>query len=291
MTWYKIESKSPEKAEIWIYEQIGEDWWTGEGVTAKKFQKELTAIKAPQIDLHINSPGGSVFDGVTIYNLLKQHAATVTTYIDGLAASIASVIALAGDKVVMAANALFMIHNPSGMVRGTATDMRDFADVLEKIGGTMVQTYVSATEKREKKKTEEELKSMMDVDTWMTAEEALEFGFIDEISDDMDMAACAKFVPIMAKAGFKNIPDISAAKQEPTARELERILRDAGCSTKRAKAILAKGYSEDFRDEDPPSDTSPAMSANRDGGPQEPARRDRIADLLVRAERVAPAIN
>ena len=84
-------------------------------------------MKASQIDLHINSPGGSVFDGLTIYNLLKQHPATVTTYIDGLAASIASVIALAGDRVIMADNALFMIHQPSGAVVGTASDMRDLS--------------------------------------------------------------------------------------------------------------------------------------------------------------------
>jgi len=119
MKWYKIEAKA-DKAEIWIYEYIGEDFWTGGGVTAKSFQKYLAAVKASQIDLHINSPGGDVFDGITIYNLLKQHPATVTTYIYGLAASIASVIALAGDRIVMAENALYMVHNPWGVSMGDA---------------------------------------------------------------------------------------------------------------------------------------------------------------------------
>src|SRR5574340_334392 len=123
MKWFEIKNKA-EKAEVWIYEMIGKDFWTGEGLTAKDFQKELSEIKASQIDLHINSPGGDVFDGVTIHNLLKQHPAKVTTYIDGLAASIASVIALAGDKVIMAENALYMMHNPTGMGMGTAEEMR-----------------------------------------------------------------------------------------------------------------------------------------------------------------------
>jgi len=113
MKWFKIENKA-DKAEIWIYEEIGEDPWTGGGVTAKSFQKELSEIKASQIDLHINSIGGLVFEGIAIHNLLKQHPANVTTYIDGIAASISSVIALAGDKVIMAENGLFMIHNVSG---------------------------------------------------------------------------------------------------------------------------------------------------------------------------------
>ncbi len=76
--WYKIENKG-DKAEIWIYEEIGEDFWSGDGITAKSFQKDLATIKAGQIDLHINSPGGEVFDGITIFNLLKQHPATITT--------------------------------------------------------------------------------------------------------------------------------------------------------------------------------------------------------------------
>ena len=182
--WYQISDKA-DKAEVWIYEEIGEDFWTGGGVTAKNFQKELSAIKAGQIDLHINSPGGAVFDGITIYNLLRQHPANVTTYIDGIAASIASVIALAGDKIVMAENALYMIHNPSGMVMGTASDMRTFADTLDKVGGSMVTAYTGKTGK-----DVETIKALLDAETWFTAGEAKEMGFVDEISEEMDMAAC-----------------------------------------------------------------------------------------------------
>jgi len=275
--WFKIENKS-DRAEIWIYEEIGEDWFTGGGITAKNFQKELAGIKAGQIDLHINSPGGLVFDGITIYNLLKQHPANVTTYIDGLAASIASVIALAGDKVVMAENALFMVHQPFGMVAGNATDMRDFADKLDKVGGAISQTYLSKTGK-----TDEEIKTLLDAETWMTADEALEMGFIDEISGEVDMAACARFVPAMQKAKFQHIPKgIAAKKDRPTAKDAEKALRDAGYSRKQAKEILAKGYSDDLRDADEP-EPAPVL---RD---VEPKKKDRIADLLTRAEIAAPS--
>ena len=200
MKWYEIKNKG-EKAEIWIYEMIGEDFWTGGGITAKNFQKELSEIKASQIDLHINSPGGDVFDGIAIYNLIKQHPAKVTSYIDGLAASIASVIALAGDQIYMAENALFMIHNPYGMAFGEAADMRKMADLLDTVRGSIVKAYVSKTDK-----PDAEIFPLMDAETWMTADEAVEFGFVDEVTEKMDMAACAKFVPIMNKAGFKHVP-------------------------------------------------------------------------------------
>ncbi len=271
--WYEIKNKA-DKAEIWIYEEIGEDFWTGGGITAKSFQKELAEIKAGQIDLHINSPGGLVFEGITIYNLLKQHPANVTTYIDGLAASIASVIALAGDKVVMADNGLFMVHNVYGGCVGTANDMRGFADRLDKVEGSTIKAYTSKTGK-----TDDEIKTLLDAETWMTADEALEMGFVDEISGEMDMAACAKFVPVMAKAGFKHIPEsIAAKKEKPTAKDAEKALRDAGYSRKQAKEILAKGYPGDLRDADEPE-------VLRDAEP----KKDRVSDLLTRAEIAAPS--
>jgi ATP-dependent Clp endopeptidase proteolytic subunit ClpP len=277
MKWYEIKNKG-DKAEIWIYESIGEDFWTGGGVTAKKFQEELSEIKAKQIDLHINSPGGQVFEGVTIYNLLKQHDATITTYIDGLAASIASVIALAGDRVIMAANALFMVHNPEGAVWGPASEMRKMAGLLDKIRSTMTAVYVGKTGK-----DEAEINGLLDDETWMTAEEAVAAGFADEIAEEMDLAACAKFIPVMSKAGFKRIPkQINAVRMAPTAKDAEKSLRDAGFSHKQAKVILAEGFKGYRRDVDPPA-------APRDVVPAPQAKKDRVADLLTRAEVAAPS--
>lgn len=284
MSWYKIVNKA-EKAEIWIYEQIGEDFWSGGGVTAKKFQEELAGIKAKQIDLHINSPGGQVFEGVTIYNLLKQHDATITTYIDGLAASIASVIALAGDKVVMAENALYMIHNPTGMVWGPAAEMRKMADVLDKIRSTMSTVYTGKTGK-----TEDEINGLLDAETWMTAAEAKEAGFVDEIADEMDLAACAKFIPVMQKAGFKHIPENLSGERRPpeNERDFERFLRDAGYSRKVAQSITARGFRDALRDAGLQGIPAAAASAPRDAEPARP--KDRVADLLTRAEVAAPSL-
>ena len=275
--WIEIINKA-DKAEIWIYEQIGEDFWTDCGVTAKSFQKELAGIKASQIDLHINSPGGEVFDGITIYNLIKQHPANVTAHIDGLAASIASVIALAGDTVIMAENALFMIHNPWGFAMGDATEMRKTADLLDKIGGSLVTAYSSKSGK-----SDDEISVLMDSETWMTAQEAKDAGFIDEISEQMDLAACAKFVPAMQKAKFKNIPEnLSGSKQTPTAREAEKALRDVGFTQAQAKVVLAEGFKGFQRDVDPQPEKAPEPEP-RDVEP--PAWNDRTAALLARAEK------
>ena len=306
--WYEIKALK-DKGEVWIYEMIGEDFWSGGGVTAKNFQKELSALKVSQIDLHINSPGGDVFDGITIYNLIKNHPAEVTTYIDGLAASIASIIALAGNKVIMAENALFMIHNPMGHTQGTAEDMRKTADILDKVAETLIGTYVSKTGS-----TDAFIEALLDAETWMTADEALEAGFIDEIGAEMDMAACAKFAPSMSKMGFKHVPSILNSKKEKASlKELERLLRDAGgCSRKEAKSILAKGYTDGLRDagtEEEPLTETPAL---RDAEPEavlplvaepvehhfqiddppveaEPVRKDRWQLSFEKAEQYAPS--
>jgi len=282
---YEINNKA-DTAEIWIYEQIGEDLWSGDGITAKDFQKELSKIKASQIDLHINSPGGEVFSGLSIHNLLRQHPANVTTYIDGLAASIASVIALAGDKVIMAENALFMIHKASGMVVGTSDDMRDFAEKLDKVNGSIATTYMGKT-----KKEEAEINDLMAAETWMTAAEAYDFGFIDEIAGEADMAACAKFVPVMAKAGFQHIPgSIQAKREQPTPKDAEKALRDAGYSIKQAKAILSEGLGN-LRDADDPTPPAP-VEEPRDVVPDAPRDvvRPRLNDnafsLMIKGDKL-----
>lgn len=199
--WYEIRNAAADVAELWIYDYIGIDFWTGEGVSAKQFAKDLAAITAPAIDLHINSPGGSVFDGQAIHTSLVNHPATVTTYVDGLAASIASVVALAGNKVVMAANALFMIHNPMGCCCGAAGDMRDMADLLDKVGETIAGVY-----ERKTGLAPAAIRQAMDAETWYTAEEALDAGFADEIGAELPVAACAKWDLSSRIFGYKHAP-------------------------------------------------------------------------------------
>lgn len=201
-SWYEIRNAAGDVAEVYIYEQIGENFWTGEGVTAKRFATELNAITAPEIHLRINSPGGSVWDANAIHGALKRHPAKVTSFIDGLAASAASYIALAGDHVVMAANALYMIHNPMGSVMGDANDMRKMADVLDKIRETIVGVYEDKTGL-----PTADLIDAMDAETWYTAQEALDAGFIDEIGVALEAAASID-TNVLASMGYKHIPKV-----------------------------------------------------------------------------------
>lgn len=182
--WKMILNKAKDTAEILIYEQIGKDYWSDEGIAAKDFAADLKAMgDVKNITVRLNSPGGSVFEGNTIYNLLKAHQATVTVYIDGIAASIASVIAMAGDKIIMPENALIMIHDPWSMVAGTADDMRKMAEALDKIKESLKTSY------KRSMMTDEEITQMMTDETWMTAQEALDKGFCDEVITAVKVAA------------------------------------------------------------------------------------------------------
>lgn len=217
---YRITSQADDRAEILIYDEIGVDPWTGGGIAAERFVTDLQAIKAPHIDVRINSVGGSVFEGNAIYNALLRHPARVETYIDGIAASIASVIAMAGERIHIAANAFLMIHNPHGVVWGEAADMRKMADTLETIRGSLVGTYARRTGH-----DTAQIEAWMDAETWFNAEEAVEHGFADEIVEgreiDARIAACLtnyRNVPAPLAAMLRQeaeVPDIVAADATP----------------------------------------------------------------------------
>jgi HK97 family phage major capsid protein/ATP-dependent Clp endopeptidase proteolytic subunit ClpP len=217
--WGSIKNKAgADSADVYIYNYIGADFWT-EGVKAKELVKELAALDVKTINLHINSPGGSVFDGFAIYNALKAHAAQVNTFIDGLAASIASVIALAGDNVYMASNAFFMIHNPTGFATGDADTMRRMADTLDKVKESIMGSYMDRTGK-----TTEDIAALMDAETWLNAEEAKAGGFVDEVTDEVDLAACAQF----DLTAFQNAPRMKAARKNRPAAQTGKDGQDAG---------------------------------------------------------------
>lgn len=199
--WYSIVNKAEEdSAEITIYDAIGATW-DGDGVTAKQFISDLKAITAKNITLFINSPGGSVFDGLAIYNALAGHGAQITAKIMGIAASAASFIAMAAHKIIMPKNSFMMIHNASGFAWGNAAEMRDTAELLEKIDNSITSIYSSRTGK-----SADEVKKLMSKDTYMTADEALEFGFADEVTEHV--VATAKFeldtLPEVVQQAFKN---------------------------------------------------------------------------------------
>ena len=177
--WYNIQNKADKTADIYIFDEIGTY-----GVTAQEFITDIKGLKDMPINLRINSLGGDVFDGMAMYNVIKRREAKTTVYIEGIAASIATIIALGADEVVMAENSLFMIHNAWGGTMGDAKDMRKSAATLEKISAELTEIYVKKTGL-----SYDRVAEMMDEETWLNAEEALELGFINAISDAIKIAA------------------------------------------------------------------------------------------------------
>jgi len=194
--------------EIFIYGDIGSDW-ASESVSAKDFVKQLQEIDAAAITVRINSVGGSVPDGLAIYNALKRHPATVTTSIDGMAFSIASMIAMAGDTVQMADNAMFMVHAPWAVVAGNAEGLRESADTLDRWADSMATSYAAKTGKGV-----DHAKAFLDgEDHFFSAEEALAEGFIDQVSESVAIAAYGR-IPQDSLSRFINPGNLSQTQRE-----------------------------------------------------------------------------
>lgn len=203
-SWYEIKALSDGEFEVLIYDEIG--FW---GITAKQFIDDFKKIPAEaKVMMRINSPGGDVFDSLAIHNVIKRHPGEVSATVDGLAASGASIIAMAAKTLAMPENSFLMIHNSSGLAMGNAGDMRDLADILEKIDSALVATYVAKTGQ-----TPEAIAKMLDEETWLTAQEAKDQGFADEVIAPVKLAARASY------NRFKNPPQAlmtANADPEPT---------------------------------------------------------------------------
>ena len=182
---YSPRASIHEPAVLQIFDQIGEDWFGGSGISAKAFSDALQSVGPGPLVVEINSPGGNVWDGLAIYNMLRGRQAPVTTRVVGIAASIASVIALAGDSIEMAEASLFMIHDPSGMVAGTSDDMRKMANALDQHAEILAGIYTKRTGK-----TSAQIRAAMTAETWFTAQEAIQFGLADKTTEQLAMAAC-----------------------------------------------------------------------------------------------------
>ncbi|MEQ5239499.1 ClpP-like prohead protease/major capsid protein fusion protein [Proteus terrae] len=179
-SWFRMQAKEDQTADIYIYDEIG-----GWGISARRFTEDLISLgNLSHINLHIHSPGGEVFDGIAIYNQLKNHSATITVFIDGLAASMASVIAMVGDTVIMPKNAMMMIHKPWGVSWGDANDMREYADLLDKLENVLIPAYVAKTGK-----TTEEITAMLEQETWLDGDECVEHGFADKVIEPVKAMA------------------------------------------------------------------------------------------------------
>lgn len=227
--WYKIQDQENDIATVWIYDALG---WPF--ISADEFAKDLDKIKADTILCRINSPGGNVFDGLAVMNSLKNHSAKVITRIEGLAASIASVVALAGDEVQINSGAMLMIHDPWIMTVGNEKELRHTADVLSQIGGNLRDIYC--------KKTgidEAEIESLMASESWFTASECKQRGFVDTVLDGSAEAISNKFDLSMFTNAPQNFHKEKPRNEKMTKREIERALRDAGASRAFAKSIAA----------------------------------------------------
>lgn len=200
--------------ELFIYGSITHWVWDDDDsdTSASSFKKDLDALgDITTLNLYINSPGGSVFEGVAIYNILKRHKAKINVHIDALAASIASVIAMAGDTVTMPSNAMMMIHNPWTYTWGNASELRKEADNLDRIGTSMKQSYLDRTGD---KLDDAKLTELLDAETWLSAQECLEYGLCDVVGDENQAAACISD-ELFAK--YRNVPKAITEKSASVA--------------------------------------------------------------------------
>lgn len=227
--WYAIDT-SEGQTEVLIYDVIG---WPF--IDANTFARDFNRITSSEITVGINSPGGDVFDGTAIFNTIENHPARIITRIDGIAASMASIIALAGDEIQIASNAYYIMHNPWSFAFGDYRDFQKQADLLERIAGTLAKTYSEKTAI-----DIEEAQAMMDDETWIIGQELVDQGFADKVIDSKK--ASAKFDLSM----YANAPDKITGKpvKNPikTEREFEQLLtQDAGFSRSQARAIMKGG--------------------------------------------------
>ena len=234
---YQLKVKD-DNAELYIYGDIASDGykWSESDVSANDIVQRLQGVAAKNIDVHINSYGGEVAQGIAIYNALKRHKAKVTTYVDGFACSIASVIAMAGDVRKMYANSLLMIHNAWTWAQGNADDLEKAAEDLRTVNEATKKAYLEVVNI-----SEEELTRMLDAETWITAEKAVEMGFATEViaekkTDKASASAHSAILALLVKAqeekkeeGEQETPPEEPeeeAKAETEGGELESVLAD-----------------------------------------------------------------
>lgn len=286
--YYAPAASAGETATIQIFDQIGEDWFGGSGLSGKQFSDVLNEVGNGPLLVEINSPGGNVWDGLSIYNQLRGRRAPVTTRVVGIAASIASIIALAGDKVEMADAALMMIHDPAGMASGTSEDMRKMADALDQHAEVLVSVYAKKTGR-----SSESIRAAMKAETWFTTAEAIQFGLVDKPIKQLAMAAkwhpraVTKTAPETVKnnlrKGLKQYEEGLAGDglEKATVLEAESLVAgEAPTEAKVQKANAWWGRNERFLEAEP--DSPADVAANLWGGA---AGRDWFRALYAQIDR------
>lgn len=227
----RVNADAGDEAEILIYGDIGGGWWD-EGITGESISKEIAAIDADVIHVRVNSGGGLVFEGLAIYNALARHSAKIVMHVDSIAASIASVILMAGDEIHIAEGAQVMVHKPWSGTWGDAAAMRKEADILDKLEKGIIDIYAARTGA-----DRADLESWVGAETWFTGQEAVDAGFADSMTPAKKKKAASSALFNL----FKNAPqNLLAAADTPDVREFEVFLRDGeGLSNAQAKRIAA----------------------------------------------------
>lgn len=216
--WECKQSANQNEADVFIFGEIVSFKWEDTDTTAASFQKDLKELgEVSQINLHINSPGGSVFEGIAIGNMLRQHKARVVAHVDALAASIASVIVASCDEVIMPENSMLMIHNPWTISMGNAKELRKQADDLDKIAESSVVTYLA---KAGEKLTEEKIKQIMDEETWMSAQEAYNYGLCDVVESANQVTAS---ISQKLFETYQKVPEKLLDSRQEDSRDQEKI--------------------------------------------------------------------
>lgn len=211
----KFSAKEGDRGQLWVYEVIGEDWWTGGGVTAKRVMDALDAMKGVKsLDIFINSEGGDLFEAKAIFTNLKRFDAEKVVHIDGIAASAATLIAMAGDRIITSSVATWMVHEAWTIAVGPADDLRATAELLDLENGVLAETYAKKTGD-----SVDAMRKLMKAETWMSAASALELGFTDEVEDPGEKpeeeAPAAKVSPLVAASAAtrRRITALSVGQQ------------------------------------------------------------------------------
>lgn len=246
---FRASLQSDGTLELLVYEEIGENLWTGGGVTAKTVKQQLDqAGPYSRLAVRVNSPGGDAFEGIAIGNLLRAQGKPIDVFVDGIAASAASVVAMAGDTRTMGSNAMMMIHNAWCSCIGYADDMRKMADTLDKVSAAVAQTYVDRAGM-----SAADAKALMDAESWLSAQDCIDNGLATAIAeeDDGDDAAMALARSFKALGRLKNVPDVLRAdaedEAEPEAAEKKTKRVDGEDLEKSAFAYQGSEKTEDWK--------------------------------------------
>jgi ATP-dependent protease ClpP protease subunit len=272
-SWYRISNAAnADEAEVMLYDEVG-GWY---GATADQFIADLRGVTAPNLRLRINSPGGSVFEGIAIANALRAHPANVTVQVDGIAASIASVIAMAGDRIEMAPNSMLMIHDASGVCMGNASDMEEMAELLDLISDNIADAYASRAGG-----TRDQWRDRMRTETWYLPEDAVTAGLADEAltSPKAGTPAEPDEEPDMARPfdlaayGYQGPrAEQPKAEQQPTlVISVADLLDEETVARLRAAVVVTPAEAPADPAPIPAEDALGAPSPLPDAGPNEPA--------------------